>query len=133
MKICAIKRFFFQPITGMQGHESDPVFKFSNNTSQHTPNTANRLAPFGKASSTESQPESISQSHRPPARVCGPQCSAGAASVVGHHLGRYSCGSLLKFLLWRAWSTVLMKESIIFLMGAVKGSKEGCLAPERLK
>lgn len=53
--------------------------------------------------------------------------------VVGHHLGRYSCGSLLKFLLWSAWSTVLMKESIIFLMEAVNGSKEGCLAPERLK
>lgn len=50
-----------------------------------------------------------------------------------HHLGRYSCGSPLKFLLCRAWSTAWMWESIICLMSGVNGSKEGRWAPERLK
>lgn len=61
------------------------------------------------------------------------KCDVVIPESTHHHLGRYSCGRPLKFLLWSAWSTVKMKESIMRLMSGVNGSKEGLWAPGRLK
>lgn len=54
-------------------------------------------------------------------------------NYLHHHLGRYSCGSPLKFLLCSAWSTVRMNESIICFMSGANGSKEGFWPLGRLK
>lgn len=129
--VCAIKRFFFAANAGSQLSSSLHAFlrpRVPTHFQHCSPSRAqwHRIV-LSRSVGIVHQSESTFHNLQPE------QPEHRVPSVVGHHLGRYSCGSLLKFLLWSAWSTVLMNESMTFLMAAVNGSKDGCLAPERLK